>query len=311
MTRNQKLKFHIMKLKLCSTKSRRQKFTAVKSIQRVALACIVAFSTLNLSADSGPALPALELQRAFPELTLDRPVRMEESPDGSGRFFILEQAGRISIVPKGGDGKVTKEFLNIVDRKPYVENEEGLLGLAFHPQFRANGLFYVYHTQHDPRRSVISEFKVSATDPNKADLASERILLEVPQPYGNHKGGQVSFGPDGFLYLALGDGGSAFDPHGNGQNTAALLAKILRMDVNSRTTVGRNQDRHELPYGIPRDNPFVKENEKYGVRKEIYAYGLRNAWRYSWDRETGMMWAGDVGQAEWEEVDIIVKGGND
>jgi len=187
-----------MKLKLRSTKSRRQKFAAVKSIQRAALACIVAFSTLNLSADSGPALPALELQSAFPELTLDRPVRMEESPDGSGRFFILEQAGRIVIVPKGSDGKVTQEFLNIVDRKPYVENEEGLLGLAFHPQFRANGLFYIYYNQQSPRRSVISEFKASATNSNKADLTSERILMEIPQPYGNHKGGQVSFGPDRF-----------------------------------------------------------------------------------------------------------------
>lgn len=268
----------------------------------------LSFLLLLAAAAAPAAMPRIELTNAFPGLPLERPVWMCEPPGNPGRFFIVEQRGRISVAPMGSSNAV--EFLNIESREPQVDNEEGLLGLAFHPQFKTNGLFYIYYNQQKPRRSVISEFKVSATDSNKADMASERKLMEVPQPYGNHKGGQVSFGPDGFLYITLGDGGAAYDPHGNGQNMSTLLGKILRIDVNTRSSYGEGNARRELAYGIPKDNPFVGEREKYRARKEIWAYGLRNVWRFSWDRENGTMWGGDVGQDEWEEINVIVKGGN-
>lgn len=258
------------------------------------------------------ALPQVALEPAFLALQLERPLWLTEVPDDSGRIVIVEQRGKATILAKSADGSAATEFLNIESRQPQVDNEEGFLSLAFHPQFKANGLFYIYYNQQKPRRSVISEFKVSATDSNKAELASERVLLTVPQPYGNHKGGLVSFGPDGYLYIGLGDGGAANDPHDNGQNTATLLAKILRIDVNSRAVVKQGWQRTEtkLEYGIPKDNPFAGETERYGVRREIWAYGIRNPWRFSWDRETGDLWLGDVGQDEWEEVNLIVKGGN-
>ena len=266
---------------------------------------------LGSSAVAQP-LPKISLLLAFPELEIKNPVRMEEAPDNSGRFFIVEQDGRIVIVRKGADGANAKEFLNLEDRKPHGGLEEGLLGLAFPPQFRNNGLVYIYYSQHDPRRSVVSEFKVSAEDSDRADLKSERVLMEIPQPFDCHKAGQVAFGPDGDLYIGLGDGGAGNDPFNNAQNTAVLLGKILRIDVNSRSTVHAHNAAIQLPYGIPNDNPFVNEPEfwEYSVRREIWAYGLRNPFRFSFDRETGDLWAGDVGQDSWEEVDLITKGGN-
>ena len=264
---------------------------------------------LSLPAARG-ALPTVALREVFPALNVERPLWMADAPDGSERVFILLQAGRILVVRKGGDGADAQEFLNLLDRKPYDSNTEGLLGLAFHPQFRTNGLFYVCYSQQHPWRDVLSEFKVAAGNSNRADLASERILLQVPLSSASNHGGQVTFGPDGFLYLALGEGSAGNDPLNHGQNSASLLAKMLRLDVNSRSVTGTGANKKELPYGIPTDNPFVGEPDKRGVCKEIWALGLRNVWRFSWDRETGELWAGDVGQDDWEEIDLIVKGGN-
>jgi glucose/arabinose dehydrogenase len=269
-------------------------------------------------------LPKVRLRPVFTALTPDRPLWMCQAPDGSDRCFVVEQPGRILIVPKGSDGSQVKEFLNIVDRKTFVDAGAntgiGLMSVAFHPGFKTNGLFYIFYGQQSaapgspfPRRNVISEFKVSAADPDRADPASERVLLEVPEPFSNNQGGQLGFGPDGFLYISIGDGGSNNDPYNSGQNTASLLAKMLRIDVNTRSTTGSGRNVKQLPYGIPRDNPFVTQPDKWGgvgVRKEIYAWGLRNVWRYSWDRQTGDLWGADVGEKLWEEVDLIVKGGN-
>ena len=178
--------------------------------------------------------------------------------------------------------------------------ELGLLGLAFHPQFKQNGFFLVDYTAPSPLRTVIAGNSVDANDPKTADEDSEVILLEVPRPYSNHNGGQLAFGPDGYLCIALGGGGSAGDLQGNAQNLSSLLGKILRIDVD-KASEGRN-------YSISQNNPFV--GNSIGYKEEIYAYGLRNPWRFSFDPMTGWLWAGDVGQDRMEEVDIISKGGN-
>jgi glucose/arabinose dehydrogenase len=218
---------------------------------------------------------------------LQKPLGLATAADGTGRLFIVEQAGRIQVVQ---DGQLLPQtYLDITDRVGSRGNEQGLLGLAFHPHYAQNGFFYVNYTDLNGD-TVIARFQVSADDPNRADPGSEKRLLSVKQPFPNHNGGSVVFGPDGYLYLGLGDGGSAGDPLGNGQSLDTLLGKILRIDVD-------NGD----PYAIPPDNPFAGG----GGRAEIWAYGLRNPWRFSFDRLTGDLYIGDVGQNQVEEIDFL------
>ncbi|MFN7140609.1 MAG: PQQ-dependent sugar dehydrogenase [Limisphaerales bacterium] len=256
------------------------------------------YLSLTCSAEAA-SLPKVEMRVAYPELKFERPLWLCEAPDGTGRIFVAQQGGKVLILPKDRNGKETKLFLDLSDRKPWEKNEEGLLGFAFHPKFKSNRKFYVYYSQQNPKRSVISEFLVSIDDPDQANKFSERIIMEVEQPDWNHNGGQISFDPDGYLYITLGDGGGHNDKYNTGQKPDTLLAKILRIDVDSRSG--------NLQYGIPKDNPFLKNKE---FRPETWAWGLRNVWRFSFDRKTGELYAADVGQNKWEEINIIKKGGN-
>jgi len=237
---------------------------------------------------------------AFPNLDFIRPLSIQDAGDGTERLFVVEQAGTISVFP--GDPEVAERdiFLDIEGRVTDISNEQGLLGLAFHPDFETNGYFYVNYTAPGPDRTVISRFSVSEDDENRANPDSETVLLTYNQPYGNHNAGHIAFGPDGYLYIAAGDGGSAGDPENNGQDRETLLGSILRIDVDSQENGNE--------YGIPDDNPFAGNDE--GFREEIFAYGLRNPWRFSFDAGTGDIWAGDVGQNNLEEIDLIKKGLN-
>lgn len=244
-------------------------------------------------------LPEIRLSPAFPKLQFIRPVLLTHAGDDSNRLFVLEQPGRIRVFENRSNVEKAAVFLDIDDRVHDGGNEEGLLALAFHPDFKANRQFYVYYTAADPRRGVLSRFTVSDNNPNVVDPSTEQVILEVDQPYANHNGSTVLFGPDGYLYISLGDGGAANDPHSHGQNMNSLLGKVLRIDVDRA-----DGDRR---YSIPADNPFVNQPR---TRPEIWASGLRNVWRMAFDSATGELWGGDVGQNLWEEVDFIVKGGN-
>lgn len=276
----------------------------MKFIQLSSFTFIILIATATACAQPEPAVPQspgdLRLSAAFPQLTFDRPVDLQNAGDDSNRLFVVEQRGVISVFKNEAQIGEKTVFLDIESQVDDGGNEQGLLGLAFHPDYKNNGYFYVNYTASSPDRTVISRFKVSASDPNKAAQASELVLLEFAQPYSNHNGGQLAFGPDGFLYIAVGDGGSGGDPQGHGQNRTTLLGSILRIDVDKRES-GKD-------YGIPADNPFA--NNTQGYRPEIYAYGLRNPWRFSFDSESGQLWTADVGQNSYEEIDIIVNGGN-
>ena len=221
---------------------------------------------------------------------LEKPVGVTNAANGSSQLFVIEQRGVVRIVKD--NALLPTPFLDIRDRAGSREAEQGLLGLAFHPNYRQNGLFYVNYTNKEGN-TVIARFSTLPSDPARADPTSEKRLLQIKQPYPNHNGGQLAFGPDGFLYIGLGDGGSAGDPLGNAQSLQSLLGKILRIDVD-----------HGDPYGIPSNNPFANG----GGLPEIWAYGLRNPWRFSFDRQTGDLYIGDVGQDAWEEIDFLPAG---
>jgi len=222
---------------------------------------------------------------------VDSPIDITNAGDGSNRLFVVEQGGTIFVVKNGI--LQDKPFLDITDRvvDDVVKGgytERGLLGLAFHPNYARNGLFFIFYSNPDGD-SVLVRYKVSSDDPDQADPSSAAILLTIKQPYENHKGGQLAFGPDGFLYLGSGDGGNVGDPQDFAQNKTSLLGKILRIDVNADT------------YAVPPSNPFVGVK---GYAPEIWALGFRNPWRFSFDPATGDLYIGDVGEKNWEEVDF-------
>jgi glucose/arabinose dehydrogenase len=245
--------------------------------------------TATSPAPTGTSAPAFSLGAVKIRLQrlasgLSSPVFVTHAGDGSGLLYVVEQTGRIRVFERSGTARGT--FLDIAGRVQ-SGGERGLLGLAFHPEYESNGRFFVYFSD-NAGDNVVSEFtRRSAT---AADPGSERVLLRMDDPFSNHNGGWLSFGPDGFLYIATGDGGSGGDPLGNGQSLGTLLGKILRVDVNGGS-----------PYAIPPDNPFAGRD---GARKEIWAYGLRNPWRNSFDRATGDLWIADVGQNSVEEVNV-------
>ena len=258
----------------------------------------VAAAAARTPVTAGDALPGVRTETVFPGVSFERMVYLTHPKGMPDRLYLVLQPGRIMAFDNVPNPSTPEAFLDIRNRVSDRGNEEGLLGLAFDPDYANNGYFYVYYSAASPRRSVIARYHAPpGTD--SVDPSTGKIIMEIGQPYSNHNGGQVTFGPDGYLYVGLGDGGSGGDPRGHGQNLRTLLGTILRIDVSTLDEVGS--------YAVPPDNPFVGVQ---GARPEIWAYGLRNPWRFSFDRETGDLWTGDVGQNKLEEIDIIKPGIN-
>jgi glucose/arabinose dehydrogenase len=255
-------------------------------------------SLLGCDSERTPPTGNIQVERVFPDLSFQEMTNLIQPDDTSGLIYVTEQGGVIWAFSPD-NAQQANIFLDLTDRVNRGGNEEGLLGLTFDPDYQENGYFYVYYSAADPTRSVLSRFSLDQENTDVADPDSEVIIMEVEQPYSNHNAGQLVFGPDGYLYIGLGDGGGAGDPLGNAQDVSTVLGSILRIDVSGLSGPG--------DYEIPADNPFVGTE---GAREEIWAYGLRNPWRFSFDSETGLLWAGDVGQSAWEEIDIITKGAN-
>lgn len=233
----------------------------------------------------------------FEQLTFEQPLYLTTANDGTNTLFVVERTGQIQLFENTPDTSQTTIFLDLSDTVSAEGMEMGLLGLAFHPDFRNNGYFYVNYTTAEG--TVISRFEAN---PNTYEVnkESEFILMEFPQPYPNHNGGHIVFGPDGYLYIGVGDGGGSGDPENNAQDLTKIYGKLLRIDVDTPT--------EERPYGIPGDNPFAGNEE--GIREEIYAYGLRNPWKFSFDERRELLWLADVGQNALEEINLVEAGSN-
>jgi len=253
---------------------------------------------LNLSLKKPPTQKNVtyEAKVAFPNLSFEYPDGIYNSSDGINRLFVVGQMGYIYVFKNERNVQSANVFLDIHDSV----HLGALLGLTFHPNFAKNGLFYIYYLTDNPLRSVIAQWSASSNNTNEVDKTSQKILLEIPQQYDSHGGGQLAFGPDGYLYIALGDGQPYGDLAGNAQNCSKLQGKILRIDVNISS--------HDREYAIPPDNPFVGNSA--GYREEIYAWGFRNPWRFSFDPASGLLLTGDVGQDSMEEIDVVEKGKN-
>lgn len=256
------------------------------------LAVLSAASAAEIQLKLSPAYPALSFD--------DNATALALTPGKDRRAVVAFQRGQVRVLPENRESAEAPMFLDLREKmREEKDFEEGLHGLAFHPSFATERRVFLCYSQRNPRRTVLSEFKVSADGPLHADPASERILLDLPHPLGNHWGGGIAFGPDGFLYIGIGDGGVRDDPYRLGQNLWTLHGKILRIDVNGKTG--------GLPYRIPPNNPFAEKQE---VRDEIWATGFRNPWGMSFDKATGTLWCADVGQDAWEEVNLVKPGGN-
>ncbi len=241
-------------------------------------------------------IPALKLTRVFKQIALDSIVFMTQAPGNDQYWYVVEKAGRVLRIDSESESAKSSVFIDISERVDSSPNEAGLLGMAFHPEYKSNGYVYLSYTGDNGNLiSYVSRFSLS-NDGNSLDPDSEKRLIELEQPYSNHNGGNILFGPDGYLYIGFGDGGSGGDPKGHGQNTKTLLGAMLRLDVD-----------HGDPYAIPPGNPFAVNNQG---RPEIYLWGLRNPWRFSFDRGTAMLWVADVGQNSWEEVNVVNQAGN-
>ena len=249
---------------------------------------------------AGTETITISIQQELKKTDTLKPISWVVVPDGSDRSLLVLQGGQVLSVPADRKQSKITSFLKLSPEQMIVKDfEEGLLGLVFHPKYRSNGLFYLYHTLQSPKRSVLVERRVKDQKKLTLDPNHNRTLIEIGQPYWNHNSGVPEFGPDGYLYLSTGDGGKANDPHDFSQNTFSLLGKVLRLDVD--------QTEGALQYAIPDDNPF---KDKPGYRGEIWTTGMRNPWRLHWDLPSKTLYCADVGQHQKEEINLIKRGGN-